>query len=319
MVSHNPKSFPAVDSQSRPIVCPLCHDDMIRESGAYRCEGCGRMYPESRFGFYGFPAEVNDLAKGQDPEYVESQKGHSARVYREFIRPIIRRERTETFLDVGCGLGVQVNLAAEDGHDAYGTDLPNMEPYWHGNGNDPSHFFSGSATNLPFRSNHFDFVISTGVVEHIGTTEDTASLISTYKEARRKYAEEIIRVTKPGGRILISCPNKSFPIDVQHGPACGKYLKDLRLFIFDRTKMNIHKTWGRYHLLSYSEMEDLFCRRGKASSLEVLPLTGFFGFKKFQSGFLRPVDKLVRFYVDNLPAVIRGSCLNPYTLVLIRK
>src|SRR5690242_13050124 len=47
-------------------------------------------------------------------------------------------------------------------------------------------------TTLPYRSNSFDVVISIAVVHHFSTVE------------RRKQAlQELLRVTKPGGKVLV--------------------------------------------------------------------------------------------------------------------
>lgn len=156
-----------------------------------------------------------------------------------------------------------MNCLLEDGHDAYGIDLPHLSKYWARNGNDPRRFFCCDAARLPFPDDSFDVVYSTGVVEHIGTKLGHCSLSSNYVTVRQSYANEILRVTKPNGRILIACPNKAFPIDIQHG-ACDAaapmtLVNRLRQYIFDKTRINIHPSWGEYHLLSYSETKKLFC------------------------------------------------------------
>ena len=167
------------------------------------------------------------------------------------------------------------------------------------------------------------------MIEHIGTQDGNQALVDNYWEARQSYANELLRVTKPAGRILVACPNKSFPIDVQHrardnSPQANKgkiekLLLRLRGYIFERTGVNIHPVWGRYHLLSYSETAKLFCENGGASTLEPMPLKGYFGFSHLESGFLRVARILAEVYVNNLPRILRASFLNPYVLAQIRK
>jgi SAM-dependent methyltransferase len=55
---------------------------------------------------------------------------------------------------------------------------------------------------LPFAADTFDFVLSNEVVEHV---QDDA-----------RYAAEMVRVTKPGGRIVVFAPNRWYPVE-QHG------------------------------------------------------------------------------------------------------
>lgn len=55
---------------------------------------------------------------------------------------------------------------------------------------------------LPFASNSFDFIFSNEVIEHV--------------EDDRLAVAEMVRVTRHGGRILIFCPNRWYPVE-QHG------------------------------------------------------------------------------------------------------
>lgn len=55
---------------------------------------------------------------------------------------------------------------------------------------------------LPFAAGTFDFVFSNEVLEHVA--DDT------------RYAEEMVRVTRPGGRLVLFVPNRWYPVE-QHG------------------------------------------------------------------------------------------------------
>ena len=232
---------------------------------------------------------------------------------------MISARSARTLLDVGCGMGTEVKEARKDGYDACGVDLPNMAPYWSKNGNDPDRFFTCSAISMPLPGDHFDFVWSFAVIEHIGTTSDTGTLTKDYLQARRQYVNELVRVTRPGGCILVSCPNKSFPIDIQHGPTCDIHFKRLRWYVFDKTKLNIHTTWGKYHLLSYSEVNRLFTGDKRVDSVTPIPLANYFGFNAFQSGYLRYVRSPVKFFIRHLPSFLLPTFLNPYVLVMVSK
>ena len=73
-------------------------------------------------------------------------------------------------------------------------------------------------SELPFSDDYFDIVFSLGVIEHVGMYLGQNVPLENYRQLRAIYARELLRVTKPKGRIFIAAPNKHFPIDIQHGP-----------------------------------------------------------------------------------------------------
>lgn len=64
------------------------------------------------------------------------------------------------------------------------------------------HALVAAAEALPYRSNYFDTVLSNEVIEHVA--DDRAAV------------GEMVRVLKPGGRIVLFCPNRWYPVE-QHG------------------------------------------------------------------------------------------------------
>jgi len=303
------------------LVCPSCHNYLLETDGKLRCKQCGLHFGTNKYNFIEFVLDkaVYEIDTTTE-EYAKTQESCGVRVYNEYLKPLLLREPSKRVLDVGCGIGKGVSMLMEEGYDAYGIDLPSLSKFWAQAGNDPQHFFCCDATRLPFPHDFFDVVYSLGVIEHIGTENGHSTLSSNYWEARQQYANEILRVTKSAGEIIIACPNKSFPIDIQHGPRGSLNRKNRIIdYIFKTTGINIHPIWGKYHLLSYSETKRLFCHNGGARSFEPLPLKGYFGFKIFESGFLKAFVGLAKIYIDNLPIFLRSSFLNPYMLVRIRK
>jgi SAM-dependent methyltransferase len=103
-------------------------------------------------------------------------------------------------LDNGCGLGTYLAAFAPYSDQRFGLEVEHERavkalPTATG-------IVSGVGESLPFASNSFDFVFSNEVIEHVA--DDTA------------YMAEMARVVKPGGRILLFCPNRWYPVE-QHG------------------------------------------------------------------------------------------------------
>jgi SAM-dependent methyltransferase len=67
----------------------------------------------------------------------------------------------------------------------------------------------GDGEKLPFADNLFDIVLSHEVIEHIG--DDRAAIM------------EITRVLRPGGRLMLFCPNRGYPFETHGFYWCGKY------------------------------------------------------------------------------------------------
>jgi SAM-dependent methyltransferase len=103
-------------------------------------------------------------------------------------------------LDSGCGLGAYLNAFApysdlRFGHDVEHERLVAAIPRATG-------IVQSVGENLPFADDVFDFVFSNEVIEHVDNDA--------------QYTREMVRVTKPGGRLLIFCPNRWYPVE-QHG------------------------------------------------------------------------------------------------------
>lgn len=103
-------------------------------------------------------------------------------------------------LDNGCGLGTYLDAFAPFTPHRFGLELEHDRalkalPTAAG-------IVEGVGETLPFPANTFDFIFSNEVIEHV---QDDG-----------RYAAEMVHVVKPGGRILIFCPNRWYPVE-QHG------------------------------------------------------------------------------------------------------
>lgn len=94
-------------------------------------------------------------------------------------------------LDVGCGIGYLCILSRQQGAEIHGVDA-STEALYHARRNVEGHFSTAVAEGLPYRDDTFDRIIFADVIEHV--LDD------------HKALEEIVRVAKPGARIVISTP-----------------------------------------------------------------------------------------------------------------
>jgi len=105
----------------------------------------------------------------------------------------------ELILELGCGNGLSSMMLARKGYRVVGTDL---SPFFLAEssrwiGPDLS-YIACDALELPFKDESFDLVCSNELIEHLPDV--------------KMGLDEMMRVVKPGGRIVIVGPNLCSPI-----------------------------------------------------------------------------------------------------------
>ncbi|GEM_PF-3505676 len=301
------------------LVCPTDHCALAPTDDGARCAH-GHHYAVGAHGYLEVAplhSPVLAIASVQDA-YVERQRGSAPRTYKEYLRPWLRHRRAQRVLDVGCGTGAVVAALRTDGVEAYGIDIRAVATCWQQEGRDPSAFVVGDCLSIPFPDNCFDAVLALGIVEHVGTVTGHLTLAPDWRRQRARFACELQRVTRPGGRILLAGPNKWFPVDFQHGPTDEQTNPPIRRWLFERTGLNLHPTWGAYHLASYGDLWHWFGRE----RVRALPLQGYFGFSALERAPLPPLFRrfattLGRQWLASIPVALRSSPLNPYVLAEI--
>lgn len=137
--------------------------------------------------------------------------GHPSYVWRagqERRLALIRRwSRTEdaVILVDGCGLGLYVKALRRFSPHVYGIDIDGKVL----RGAQLPDLCLGAAEALPFPDNTFDTVLSHEVIEHV--MDD------------REAVAEMARVLKPGGRMVIFCPNRLYPFETHGHYWRGRY------------------------------------------------------------------------------------------------
>jgi len=126
----------------------------------------------------------------------------------ELILDMIKDEiKNKKVLDAGCGDGVLSFMLAGMGAKVTGIDNSedaiNFAAYKNRNFKNVD-FLVGSVYSIPFEDNHFDYIISTEVIEHLKYPE--------------KMLSEIKRVWNNKGKIIISTPIRytNIPLDKNH-------------------------------------------------------------------------------------------------------
>jgi SAM-dependent methyltransferase len=109
--------------------------------------------------------------------------------------------RTAIVLDDGCGIGTYVGRLGEVAARSVGIDFE-LERAQQAGERVGRRVACAASEHLPFPDRMFDLVLSNEVIEHV--------------EDDRAAVAEMARVLRPGGRAIIFCPNRWYPVE-QHG------------------------------------------------------------------------------------------------------
>ena len=101
-------------------------------------------------------------------------------------------------LDVGCGVGTSTNFLFDMGFDVTGLDLSELFILDARKKSKGPDFICASAEDIPFDNNHFRIVGANSFIEHV---PDVTAVL-----------REMIRVTRPGGCIILHGPNLLSPL-----------------------------------------------------------------------------------------------------------
>jgi SAM-dependent methyltransferase len=103
-------------------------------------------------------------------------------------------------LEVGCGVGMYLEHLAPHVGSIFGLDF-DFERTLEAHQRSP-YIVNGASEVLPFPPNTFDALLSHEVLEHV--SDD------------RRSVQEMVRVLRPGGVILLFIPNRGYPVET-HG------------------------------------------------------------------------------------------------------
>jgi ubiquinone/menaquinone biosynthesis C-methylase UbiE len=148
----------------------------------------------------------DQVADGYDARYAgHDVGGHALRARRDRVLELVAGQ-SGRLLDVGCGTGPMAGSLVEAGFSYVGVDAaPSMvqeAAALRGRPDGPA-FAAAGAEALPFASGSFDAAICIGVLERVPDQD--------------RALEEMARAVGPGGRVLVTFPNRASPYGVWRG------------------------------------------------------------------------------------------------------
>jgi SAM-dependent methyltransferase len=148
--------------------------------------------------------DLNKAALRGEPSYVW-RAGQQRRLM--MIVHAAGERINKDILENGCGVGTYVEHLAHLGGNVFGLEYEFERAAEAGSRS--RHIVNGAGEHLPYPDLAFDLILSHEVIEHV--QDDGLSVC------------EMVRVLKPGGRIVLFCPNRGYPFETHGIYWRGKY------------------------------------------------------------------------------------------------
>lgn len=136
----------------------------------------------------------NEEIAGAYDAYYQTQAGKEIDAIEEkLIVEALQKVPVGKMLELGCGTGHWTKLFVETGFDVIATDISDAMLRLIIDKNLDAKILKANAEELPYKSNSFDIVASVTMLEFVASKEAVFN--------------EIYRVLKPGGHLLLGCLN----------------------------------------------------------------------------------------------------------------
>jgi len=314
------------DAGTIRLVCSRCKSPLETRGETLSCARCAVAFPRA--------GGIADFAEGRyyddfpGPEVLSAEnlrglanESEGARID-GFYRPLLDRIASKrgvsraqiSVLDSGCGNGESVDVLSRLGFEAWGHDLSALRKWQWRERERRDRLVVAAGERLPFPAGAFDAVIASGVLEHVGVSEEGGGRYRVApmpdRDARRRtYLAELLRVLAPDGRLFLDFPNGAFPIDFWHGTTPGG---------------------ARWHspsegfLLTVSEIRVLCARIDGGLRVTALSPEGRLRFRQVSAHWygraLRaPMAALYRLMSTSAFGFLAASPLNPYLVLEVRR
>lgn len=151
-------------------------------------------------------------------------------------------------------------------------------------------------------------IYSSEVLEHVGYEEQENTEANRVREEREKFANELTRVLKPGGIIIITTPNRHFCIDIGHRA--------------NFWGIRVHSPFNDF-TLSVTDIKSFFLQKCGCSDIATLPYRNFITWDLYIKNYpiirlLYPVIKVYWRLLDRLK-FLRSSFLSAHLILAIKK
>ena len=145
-------------------------------------------------------------------------------------------------LENGCGVGMYMEHISTFGGEVIGLEY-DFERAAEARSNSP-HIINAAGESLPLPSVIFDLILSHEVLEHV--QDDHAAIC------------EMIRTLKPGGRLILFCPNRGYPFETHGIYWKGRYYFGNKLFVNYLPRVLRNKLAPHVRVYSIRDLQKLF-------------------------------------------------------------
>jgi len=196
---------------------------------------------------------VEDIRKGQEHSSKAAERGEPSYVWRDgqkrrmaLITQYAEDRINGVILEDGCGVGSYLNRFMQTASHAVGIEIE----YERGHAakqicpDDNTDIVNSCGEYLPFASDTYDLILSHEVIEHV--TDDLLTV------------HEMVRVLKPGGRIVLFCPNRGYPFETHGIYWKGKYHFGNKLFVNYLPRSVRDKLAPHVNIYTRGDLEKLF-------------------------------------------------------------
>ncbi len=182
---------------------------------------------------------MNKAALRGEPSYVW-RAGQQRRL--EMIVKFAGERIKGKILENGCGVGMYVEKLSALGGDVTGLEY-DFDRAREARGNSTK-IINGAGEFLPLLPSTFDLILSHEVIEHV--QDDRSAIV------------EMVRVMKVGGRIVLFCPNRGYPVETHGIFWKGKYYFGNKPFVNYLPRIWRDKLAPHVRVYSKRDLQKLF-------------------------------------------------------------